>query len=298
METNEHTPSLKKESATDTELKDLFGESAIIENNQDGTLRVTTKLEDGTVQGGQQLSVNLSPRTKVTRDYLLGKLIPIKIPGYMGKNLTVNGADVSTIIPQIFFLARPETQKTSYFASMLIPADTIKTSPDARTKQALRRVGTAMLPIQKIPVMSSLDNADDLVSLLHEQGHINTDGRQPDSTAARRRLDNKSTDTGMELYDTLDKFKSKKNADTPHTATIYNDLLTVLDEERSACLDAKAIISDSGLASVFFPSDPQLSTMNDFLHDQLITYANYADGYFNKFLTNDQRAALSQKTIL
>ncbi len=218
----------------------------------------------------------------------------------MGDTITVNGVDISSVIPKVFFLARPETQKTSHFASMSIPTDTIQTSTDILTKQKLRRIGTTALHTQKIPVMSSMDNADDLISLFHEQGHLNTDNKQHDSTSARRRLDNKSNDIGMELYNTLDKLQLRKKTDgaTPHTTTIYEDLNTILDEERAASINAKALLSEKTMASTIFPSDPQCSKMTDFLHRQLITYANYAEGYFNKYLTKDQQAKLHQKTIL
>lgn len=151
------------------DLLEIFGETAEIKRGEEGGFIVETVLEDGVASGKQRVRVELSDvkdASKVEERK--------KVKAFQAKRFTINGINLESDLPEIFFEVRPQEGKV-FKENPTLGKKELQEEMQKETnplmKHVLRLLGTSTALGSKSIFMTVFSSADDLIALFHEIGH-------------------------------------------------------------------------------------------------------------------------------
>lgn len=262
-------------------IKDIFGNKAVIEQTEKG-YKVRSVLEDGIVEGGQELELVLlapefmrGPQQAWTNAMKLEKM-------------TVNGLDATKEFIEIFFAIRPEGL-SEYEGGGLYPKEFLRLNKTGNEliDHLLEVGGTKVIPDRKM-FTGTFKKAEDLVRLFHEQGHI--DDKTVWTTEAAKIRDRFLSDIKLSNRSNLlnSDEKEKKNA-----VLLWKE---VVGRETRANRNALAKIRKLSRRARLFPVDEKLGfpRVKKAREVSLKSYLQAAGGWYLRQVSSEELAELTR----
>lgn len=262
-------------------LKNLFGDKELTTfNKKEGKIFVNTVLEDGIAEGGQRIALTLSEMKLIekSRKHEWVNAFEVEI-------LAINGVGITDDLGRIFFEVRKETGAPvsgtlSQRALIERQEKNLKEwrekeeAPNPMEDHMLEVYGTSTAPDQKgwRIISTTFKSADDLVSVFHEQGHI----EDPDYYTAnflQVRSDNWLNNMFPSGFDS--KTKSEK-------IEIVNTWKAIIGQEVVAHKNAINIISRLSNKVKIFKDDSESGfvRVKKSLEHAMLGYINQAKGWY------------------
>ncbi len=251
-------------------IKGIFNENTKVEKTNDG-FRIETKLIDGIEEGGQSIEIKTSPVLKVDK-------LGIDVDALEVQQLKINGVDILEDFDKIYLEIRP---------IVLGKADTFSSLELQVYKQhhplmiaALHGQGTMAIKKEKI-FTTSFKDADDLVGLLHEQGHCDDK--------------NELTPEQIEMVKYLGvvyKMEHKVNIDRERAVKGWEQVVLM---ETYANNNALKTISEISKKVSIFPKDEKTGFMRFRKSREiaLMSYINMSNGWYKEQVLSEKIQELS-----
>lgn len=284
------------------DLRYFFGRDARIHTNREGNFAVTKTLRDALCPGGQLIEAVLLPKTRLSQYHLATDFKDKGYFAYPCKEIKVNGLRLPTA--PIVFVPPDRQMKKIHKIVESLPPETREDVLVSKKIQEARNLYETHAVVSHIPhfiKLSSFDTADDLAVLFHELGEVNT-GRSDARRDASYILDELPKIKWIKLIRRLGDLVGPAMYETPGSRQIgdiiFERINTVLKSERSASLNAIKQIEKLNPTHRLFPTDTGFVRVRKFLQTALLTYRNWNDGFFNPFLSNEQKKQLNKQLEL
>lgn len=152
-----------------TSLNKIFGENADFQKKEN-SFTVSLTLADGIAEGGQKIELELSDIQSITKVDGGMAIEVFKVNGF-----TINGVDITPDLGQIYFEIRNDKGKPVYSTRSQEQVSNEKNDNPIRSHQ-IEQHGSISYKSQTrgdCIFTPTFKNADDLVVILHEDGHLN-----------------------------------------------------------------------------------------------------------------------------